>query len=525
MVPNFQQHKPCKNLAPLITLLILLSACVSAQSGIRIPVNRRIHQQSGARHYAPLIDRKYEEGFLNNFTMNAKISKDLTDQSQVTYTGLIGFGKNSATGQIQNLPVVFDTGSSWLWAATPECASSSFPQDKRFDSANIPSYRDLGAQVTLNYGKGEAVGQLSAVNAYFSDTVMSPGQVFVAVSQAQAFPVGLENSGIFGLSRAVGSSGHKTIIENLYDDKVIPELIFTVSLTSDVSPPPSSSSSMEASAGEQLSYITLGEADTTYTSEPFYYQNLLTSSPYNYYYTVEVTKIKLGDMEVTYYNGIADTGTTQLILPTKYYNQVVEELNPILGNEGCDYSKMPTLYVQLGTHEFSISPQEYFPNDCQTGAMIGDLGGENLIIMGDLFLRKVVVAFDLQNERIGFAGREQPAAVVAMPPHGHHDDSWKKGVIIASAIVGSIVLLGLVYWCWKRQKKSSLNAVNQQRAPLLTGQGRVVGSNQPVGIEQGQNVQPGYNQYYQAPMNNGQFNGNQNGQNGPNYRDSWNNRQ
>jgi hypothetical protein len=118
-----------------------------------------------------------------------------------------------------------------------------------------------------------------------------------------------------------------------------------------------------------------------------------------------------------------DTGTTLLFLPPAlaglYWNDVPDmRVNPDLGNAftfPCEFAEeLPDLMFKVPNTEhvlkipgpyLSFSPTDDDPEYCWGGMQSAeDLGG--VTIIGDVALKALYVAFDLENNKVGFANKE-----------------------------------------------------------------------------------------------------------------------
>jgi len=129
---------------------------------------------------------------------------------------------------------------------------------------------------------------------------------------------------------------------------------------------------------------------------------------------------------------LIDTGTSLILMPPKDMFELVHNIAPgPLGNRCMmdsklamvfclctDVSKMQTLYLYLGNGTFALTPHDLFepanvswakalesPTKPLCGLLVSVTPAQqgSAWIVGDVFLRKVVVAFDFMQRRVGFA--------------------------------------------------------------------------------------------------------------------------
>lgn len=132
---------------------------------------------------------------------------------------------------------------------------------------------------------------------------------------------------------------------------------------------------------------------------------------------------------------LIDTGTSLILMPPKDMFELVHNVAPGPLGDRCmmdsklsmvfclctDVTKMQTLYLHLGTGTFALTPHDLFEpaNVSWANASLGNESRKEPLcgllvsvtpaqqgsswIVGDVFLRKVVVAFDFVHRRVGFA--------------------------------------------------------------------------------------------------------------------------
>ena len=116
-----------------------------------------------------------------------------------------------------------------------------------------------------------------------------------------------------------------------------------------------------------------------------------------------------------------DTGTTLMFLPDVlssmyWYTIPGMRVDPRLDNAytfPCDFAKnLPDLRLKIPSTEHVLTiPGRYLnygPTEADEGYCWGGMqsaGGMNVTILGDVMLKALFVAFDIENERVGFANK------------------------------------------------------------------------------------------------------------------------
>lgn len=199
-----------------------------------------------------------------------------------------------------------------------------------------------------------------------------------------------------------------TFMNNLYSQGSIPTEVLGVSFR------PEPGSSTDSTNGE----LTLGGTDPSKYSGSISYHPKLTSGAASAYWGIAVNKFAYGGSSLGSGNGIVDTGTTLIYLPTSVYNAFLKASGGTTGSQSGlpTYSKAPTqnFYFTFGSTTLSLTPSQYLvPQDQYSEFGLasgkyyawfanGGSSGVNLII-GQKFLENYYAVFDTTNQRIGFA--------------------------------------------------------------------------------------------------------------------------
>ena len=117
--------------------------------------------------------------------------------------------------------MIFDTGSSWVWVQSEDCARC-MKNDHKFVADDSDTYKQLSDEPSeLNYGKGSVIGYDSKDQVcLMKDSELGDGCMTDYLFKnivAQRDLKGLATSGIVGLSPSGQDSGAQLFIPSLYE--------------------------------------------------------------------------------------------------------------------------------------------------------------------------------------------------------------------------------------------------------------------------------------------------------------------
>jgi saccharopepsin len=300
----------------------------------------------------------------------------------------------------QKFKVVLDTGSSNLWVPSSECGSIACYLHNKYDSSASSTSKKNGSEFSIQYGSGSLSGFVSQDTVKIGDLKIEDQLFAEATSEpGLAFAFG-RFDGILGL-------GYDTIAVNkivppfysLINQKKIDEPVFAFYLG-------------DANKEGDTSEVTFGGVDEDhYTGE-------LVKIPLRRkaYWEVDFNSIALGDnvAELDNTGVILDTGTSLIALPStlaELLNKEIGATKNFMGQYNVDCEKrssLPDLTLQLGGHNFTITPYDYtleVQGSCMSSFMGMDFPEPvgPLAILGDSFLRKWYSVYDLGNGEVGLA--------------------------------------------------------------------------------------------------------------------------
>lgn len=340
------------------------------------------------------IERTMQEILIAGNAPNVSVATEsLQNVFDNQYYGAVEMGSDK---QLMN--VVFDTGSSDLW----------FPSDK-LDSKTLEL---TDKEANIQYARGAVKGVIA------TDTLYLPGvkplnQSFIVIDKESDLT--LVADGILGLAFPGLSNGEVTVVSNL-EALGIAGFSFLISSEDE---------------GSSLAFGPSFPREWQISSKITYFPVTLGA---HFWWSV-LASVKIGD-GIRFYGATAifDTGSSYILIPQQDF---VVAISSIVGpiKEHCSWiAELKSVVCPCdkvryaGNLEFGFQNEGFFganaatvftlaPNDFfrplpQLDSIclleVGMVGDEFPWILGDTFLRKVAIYFDIQNKRVGLASRGTP---------------------------------------------------------------------------------------------------------------------
>jgi hypothetical protein len=332
----------------------------------------------------------------------------INDFQDAQYFGTINIGTPP-----QEVRVVYDTGSSNLWASNikPGLLSSH----KYYDHSKSSTYVANGTTFNIRYGSGPVSGFYSKDIMAIGD-VSIPSYTFAEVNNTKglgpAFSVG-HFDGICGMGWDDISVDHvETPLRALVNSGKLPEPVFAFYLGS----------------GGAEGELVLGGVDPDHYTGDFSYAPVIDTAPGKVgYWALKMDDFKVNGQSVTSVRkAIIDSGTSLLAVPTADMAKIAAAVGakkvlpiPPFNKEytvDCD-SAGPDLDIFIGGNTYTLKKEDYIIKD-QTICLFGMTGLDvpapagPLYILGDVFMRAHYVKFDVGNKRLGFAQLKKSSTVV-----------------------------------------------------------------------------------------------------------------
>lgn len=148
----------------------------------------------------------------------------------------------------QKMILELDTGSNLLWFHSTSMPKAQSGNHKLFDPAKSTSYRATGGDYSILYDdNSSSKGSVGQDHLQLGGVQISTANIGLAKAASGSFP----KEAADGL---IGLSPDSTILQDMYNGKVLKGNVFTLRLS-----------------GDGHSDITFGEVDTTYASSPVKY--------------------------------------------------------------------------------------------------------------------------------------------------------------------------------------------------------------------------------------------------------------
>ncbi|CAD8074490.1 unnamed protein product [Paramecium sonneborni] len=321
----------------------------------------------------------------------------LSNYDNVQYYGPIQIGTPN-----QQLSVIFDTGSPYLWVPSDKCSILQCHYSKRFQTSKSSTYKNFSKSDEVEYASGNCKG------FWGSDYVqlLSDGNTRVEakilfIYQDSGFSE-LQSDGLLGLS-------NDKEIDNIFD--------------------------LAYKKGSIKSNLFAMELKNTNEQSLFYYDEIPNEIMDNVewvrilrkdYWTVKVLNIYVNEHPIKTGNlkeALIDSGTSLLYLPENVVYKVFEELIlkdcrflesyvfcpcQIPRDKVEDYPKIKVflegIILELDINDYMMRDIIYY-GLCFIGIQIETQ--MDLMIFGDIVMRKYVIVFDKENNKIGFKGVEK----------------------------------------------------------------------------------------------------------------------
>ena len=200
-----------------------------------------------------------------------------------------------------------------------------------------------------------------------------------------------------------------TFMDNLYSQGSISSEVLGVYFK------PESGSDTSDTNGE----LTLGGTDSSKYSGSLTYFPKLTSGDSSAYWGISIASFTYGSTTLASSSqGIVDTGTTLIYIPTAAYNKFLSATGGSTDSSSglAAFSKKPTsnFGIKFGSTTYTLTPAQYLVPTAQYSyyglssgtyyAWINDGGSSGVnVIIGQKFLENYYSVFDTTNSRIGFA--------------------------------------------------------------------------------------------------------------------------
>lgn len=342
-----------------------------------------------------------------------KVIRLNTDQYNSIYWVDLAVHQTS-TGYNQTFPLLLDTGSAIAWIANSSCQSQFCTRAPRFTTSTVTP-----TEFSLDYSTGKITGLLidsPKSNISYSLGNQLPANNFSCglAATVPSFFANYNISGILGLSANASAERGTNLVQQLYAEKTINSLKFSIILGAP-------SGANDSSGG----FLLLGDMVDQYA--PALAQSQIQSRPvvpnvsgYWMVNVLQVTVMSAVGANVTFpgkVSAVFDTGTTGLALPlndaTTMHLLLFGSLfvTDGMGNYAfpCNTTGSVTLNIDglfLTISVDLIRADEYTSAGLQglCSSKMQGLSTPNWIL-GASFLKNFYTVFDIENRTVGFAPR------------------------------------------------------------------------------------------------------------------------
>ena len=183
---------------------------------------------------------------------------------------------------------------------------------------------------------------------------------------------------------------------------------------------------------------------------------------------------------------LPDTGTSFLTLPTRLFILLISIITH--GRDDCIIDSLsnvfcldkphtlPSLTFTFHSHTFTLTPHDYILPNKQLAIQVLDFGIEDvhIVILGDVFLRKVRVVFDQEEWRVGFVqvkGEEGGEGGEGQWMDGEGElGEGTGGLWVALVMLGLMLTVCLVCgcvcydWCVRRKRRGEYQPISASAA-------------------------------------------------------------
>jgi len=327
--------------------------------------------------------------------------------------------------------VVFDTGSSVLWVPDATCQSAACTEHHQFElhqssTGTLLGTNNMVKEAKIQYGTGSMTGlevtDTVRVGSAKGPALTQTGLLLATEEQSSVFS-SFPFDGVFGLNRRSVPSGNIdfNVMRNSLSKGNVNHNIVAFWLGG---PPGDSGGSMA-----------LGGVDSRFFKGALTWHPVV-ENPFGNWMLM-LKSLKVGNVEVCPLGctTIIDTGTSLLVSSAPVHNRILTAID--IRSDCSNYAQNPDITFNYDGHDYKLTASDY------TVEMVGKSGGnkrcssaivpmegtlldkiskivpqnpDQVIIMGDVFLRRIYTAFDNSNPaaaRVGFANAKRPAELGA----------------------------------------------------------------------------------------------------------------
>ncbi|KAL4809045.1 aspartic peptidase domain-containing protein [Aspergillus unguis] len=295
--------------------------------------------------------------------------------------------------------MMLDTGGANTWVFGADCTSEPCQMHNTFGDNSSSTVKETDDTFQVGYGSGQVSGNLVTDHLTIANinVEMTFGLATKATDDFRDYPI----DGILGLGRSNDTSvGQRPAFMDLVQkqENLKSNVIgFHLSRNSD---------------GEKDGTVTFGGVDKTKFKGDIAYTDVAQDS---IHWSIPLDDVSVDGKACGFKNknAIIDTGTSYSLIPPKDA-EALHKLIPgskQLSDENylvpCDSSA--AVQFNFSGVGYLMSPKDYVGDELESGdgcvstLIAQSIFGDDLMILGDTFLKNVYSVFDFDNDRIGFA--------------------------------------------------------------------------------------------------------------------------
>ncbi|KYN34842.1 Lysosomal aspartic protease [Trachymyrmex septentrionalis] len=309
------------------------------------------------------------------------LREHLFNDDDVSYYGFITIGTPP-----QKFKVLIDTGSSDFWVASSNCDLNNAAcwTHNRYEYEKSSTYVENDTAFNISYESGKVSGYLSMDVVNIAGVNIQNQTFGEAISQLGIALLYATFDGILGMGYPEGvvATGMTPVFNNMIKQGLV-EPVFSFYLNRHVLFFMRYGNSMSKFAGELI----LGGSDPNHYLDELTYVNITHKG----YWQFTMDKIQIGHSSLCSNSceTIVDTGTNMLIGPLLD----IEIINELIG---ATYINEKIIITENDTMECISAFESLHSNDEYV---------ESIWILGNVFIRRYFIEFDMKNDRIGFASK------------------------------------------------------------------------------------------------------------------------
>ncbi|KAL4938990.1 hypothetical protein BDV06DRAFT_43686 [Aspergillus oleicola] len=295
--------------------------------------------------------------------------------------------------------MMLDTGGANTWLFGANCTAEPCLMHNSFGDNSSSTVERTTETFEVGYGSGKVSGDLVKDHLTIADinVEMTFGLADSATDDFRDYPI----DGILGLGRSNDTSlgGRRAFMDLVTEQEDLKQNIVAFHLSRN-------------SDGERDGTVSFGSVDKTKFKGDIAYTPVSEDS---IHWSIPLDDVNVNGKACAFKNkfAIIDTGTSYSLIPPDDAETIHNNIpgSSKLSNENylvpCD-STAPVKFTFSGV-DYNMSPKDYIGAELESGGgcvstlIAQAVFGDDVMILGDTFLKNVYSVFDFDNDQIGFA--------------------------------------------------------------------------------------------------------------------------